>query len=301
MRKLTELFEGLLDTDYDIDDDAIMDDVLKKAIGSNGSYWPTVKTNGEWIEFDCSTNDREIWFKTIDPIIKAGYSKFKFINCDRVELVDYYAPNGTSYSDIEIDAPESPIFISDNERSLTLTNVKINAKNIKIDGTDSTEMKITMKGCKFDVAYIKFQAVTQLSISDTCKFTNCKLLYLGRVGKSVANKANKLNMGSLTSGTTFENQIKTFEVPDNLLPEYWDIDVMKTLSLKANKWPDLGKIVIVPNGIPAVSAPGLCLYKSNKGMIPVSKRTNRTTIEFKDGWYGTHVSRAKTELNCVTK
>lgn len=300
MRTLAGIFEGILDADYDVDDASVMGDVIKKSLTLNDM--PNIKTAGEWLEFDCSTCGKEISFKTLKPIINAGYSKYRFINCDRVELYNFDSVDGGEWSDIEIDAPQAPVYIAGNYGSVTLTNVKINAHCVKIDAEDSENMKIVMKKCKFDVAYIKFQAATQLSISDTCKFPNCKLLYIGRVGKSVANKAGKLKMGLFTlSEYGFKDQLKYFAVSDEQLPEYWDIDVMKTLSLKPNKWPDLGKIVIVPNGIPAVSAPGLCLYKPNKTMLPISNRANKTTIEFKDGWYGTHVVKAKTELNCVIK
>lgn len=300
MRTLASIFEGILDADYDVDDAAIMGDVIKKSLTLNDM--PNTKTVGEWLEFDCSTCGKEISFKTLKPIINAGYSKYRFINCDRVELYNFDSVDGGEWSDIEIDAPQAPVYISGNYGSVTLTNVKINAKNIHIDAEDSENMKIVMKKCIFNAAYIKTQAVTQLSIADTCRFPKCKLLYLGRIGKSVANKAAKLKMGLFTlSEHGFKDQLKSFKVSDEQIPEYWDIDVMKTLGLKPNKWPGLGKIVIVPNGTPAVSAPGLCLYHPGKTMLPISNRANKTTVEFKDGWHGTHVSRAKTELNSVTK
>lgn len=300
MRQLTDLFEGLLDSDYDVDDAAVLVNIIKQAFSSHFEHnMPIIKTNGEWLEFDCSSCGNEIWFNTLDPIVKAGYSKFRFTNCNQVDMYNANAHTGTTWTDIEIDAPQSDILLSGNDKALSITNVKINAQGIRIDAEDSTEMKITMKGCKFDVAYIKFQAVTQLSISDTCKFTNCKLLYLGRIGKSVSRKANNLMLSDIRDGNSFSREAKSFEPLDETL--YWDIDVMKTLSLKTNKWPDLGKIVLVPNGIPATTAPGICLYKPNTTMIPVSKHLCPFIAEYKNGWHGVHIARAKTELNCVTK
>lgn len=77
------------------------------------------------------------------------------------------------------------------------------------------------------------------------------------------------------------------------------LDAMKSLSLKENKWPGLGKIVIVPNGIPASSAPGLCLIHPRSGMIAISGCKNNAFAEYENGWTGRFVSRASTELNCL--
>lgn len=293
-------FEGLLDSDFDVDDNVIMTDLVKKATGiSRDPEMPDTRVEGEWVIFDCARCNKDISLQTFDPFKQAGYSKYRFINCTDIDLAYFGKTIGSVWADIEIDAPESNVHLSYNDRALVLENVKLNSKSLYIEADDSEEMKITMKGCKFDVALIKMQAVTQLSISDTCKFTSCKALYLGRVGKSVARKAFNLLMGDIRNGVSFKKEVQYWQVADET--KYWDIDPMKTLSLKPNKWPDLGKIIIVPNDIPASSAPGICLYKPGKAMLPLSGSPNGESVEFRDGWKGQHVKRARTELNCVTK
>ena len=300
MKHLVDCFEGLLDADFDTDDNVIIDELVKKATNIQFDHdMPDTKVNGEWVIFDCAKCNREICIMTFDPFKQAGYSKYRFVNCIDLELAYLGKTIGSVWSDIEIDAPDAKVHFSYNDRTLTLTNIKLNAGTTYMEANDSSEMKITMKGCKFDTAFIKIHAVTQLSITDTCKFTNCKALYLGRVGKSVARKANELLLCDIRNGESFERQVKTFEPNDETL--YWDIDVMKTLSLKTNKWPDLGKIVLVPNGIPAYCAPGIVLYNPGKSMVPVSDRVNPFIAEFKNGWRGSLVTRARPELNCVTK
>ena len=293
-------FEGLLDADFDTDDNVIIDELVKKATNIKFDHdMPDDRVEGEWVIFDCARCGKDICLLSFDPFKHAGYSKYRFINCTDIDLAYLGKTIGSVWTGIEIDAPESEVHFSCNDRALVLENVKLNSKSLYIEADNSEEMKITMKGCKFDVAFIKIHAVTQLSISDTCKFTNCKALYLGRVGKSVARKAFNLLMGDIRNGISFKEEVQYWRFADET--KYWDIDVMKTLSLKDNKWPDLGKIVIVPNGIPANSAPGICLYKPGKTMLPLSGSPNGESVEFKGGWKGQHVKRARTELNCVTK
>lgn len=298
MKPLASLFEGILDADYDINDGAILDDVIKKAMDTKYDHeLPGVTAEGEWLVFDCAKIHNDIFFVTFEPIRKAGYTKYRFVNCTSIDLYKRYA--GTDHwNGVEIDAPDSELLFSNND-SLTLGRFTANVKNVYIDANDSDNMKIVMKNCKFDAAYIRTQAVTQLSIADTCKFIHTKLLYLGRAGKSVARKALNLALSDVRNGNSFNREAPDFMPRDDTM--YWDIDVMKVLSLQANKWPDLGKIVIVPNGIPATSAPGICLYRPNKAMYPISKRYNPFIAEYKNGWHGSHIARAKTELNCVTK
>ena len=300
MRHLGTLLEGILDADFDTDDNVIIDELVRKATNIKFDHdMPDTHVEGEWVIFDCAKCGKDICLLTFNPFKQAGYSRYRFVNCTDIELAYLGKTIGSVWSDIEIDAPDAAVHFSYNDRSIVLENVKLNSQSLYIEAENSEEMKITMKGCKFDTAFIKIHAVTQLSISDTCKFTNCKALYLGRVGKSVARKAGALEMCSVKSGPGFEMEIQSWK-PLNQ-EKYWDIDVMKTLSLKTNKWPALGKIVIVPNGIPANSAPGICLYRPGKAMLPVSGSPNGETVEFKDGWKGQHVKRTRTELNCITK
>lgn len=302
MKHLVDLFEGLLDADYDTDDNVIIDALVKKATNIQFEHeMPDARVEGEWVIFDCAKCGKDLCILTFDPFKQAGYSKYRFVNCVDLDLAYLGKTIGSVWTDIEIEAAEAVAHFSCNDRALVLENVKLNAKSLHIEADDSSEMKITMKGCKFDVAFIKTQAVTQLSISDTCKFVNCKALYLGRVGKSVARKAGALEMCSVNSGPGFEKEIQSWNFHQIDAEKYWDIDVMKTLSLKPNKWPDLGKIIIVPNGISAASAPGICLYKPGKAMMPISGSPNGEIVEFKDGWKGCHVKRARTELNCIAK
>lgn len=298
MRNLVNCLEGILDADFDIDDSAILSEIIKKATGYKYEHeLPTATIDGEWLVFDCSNRHRDIFIGSLVPLKQAGYSKYRFVNCSCVEFYYLYDGNSPSWSDFEVDAPESTVFFNGNTRSVSLTNIKINAHAVHIDADDSENMKIFMNGCKFDIAKFHVDAVTQLTISNTCKFTHCKLLYLGRIGKSVARKAFNLLMGDIRDGEAFKREVKYWQYADET--KYWDIDPMKTLSLRANKWPDLGKIVLVPNGIPASTAPGICIYKPGKTMLPISKNPNGDVTEFKDGWKGQHVSTARTELNCV--
>ena len=302
MKQLTDILEGILDADFDTDDNVIIDELVKKATNIKFDHdMPDTKVEGEWVIFDCARCGKDICLLSFDPFKQAGYSKYRFINCTDIDLAYLGKTIGSVWSDIEIEAPESEVHFSCNDGAIVLENVRLNSKTLYIEADDSENMKITMKGCKFDTAFIKIHAVTQLSIAETCKFTHCKALYLGRVGKSVARKAGALEMCSVKSGPGFEKEIQSWNFHPIDAEKYWDIDVMKTLSLKPNKWPDLGKIVIVPNGIPANSAPGICLYKPGKAMLPISGSPNGETVEFKDGWKGQHVKRARTELNCVTK
>ena len=300
MKSLQQTLEGLLDSDFDLDDNVIIDDLVRKATNIKYDHdMPDTSVDGEWVVFDCVKCRKDLCVMTFDPFKQAGYSKYRFVNCTDLDLAYLGKTIGSVWSDIEIDAPEADVHFSYNDRAIVLENVKLNAKAVYVDADDSENMKITMKGCKFDVAFIKVHAVTQLSVASTCKFTNCKVLYLGRVGKSVARKANELLLCDIRNGESFSRQVKTFEPNDETL--YWDIDPMRTLSLKTDKWPDLGKIVLVPNGISAASAPGIVLYHPGKAMLPLSHRTNTFIAEFKGGWKGSLVSRARTELNGIVK
>ena len=301
MRSLIDCFEGILDADFDINDDAILPVLVKKATGIQFDHeLPGIKTNGEWLIFDCANRHKDIFIGSLVPLINAGYTKYRFINCENVELYHLYdGTNTNSWSGFEIDAPNAIVCFSGNTHRLELADIKINSHAIYIEANEAGDTKVIMNHCKFDIAEIIFQAVSQLSIASTCKFIHCKLLYLGGISGSVARKALGLLMGDVCSGQSFQKEIKRWQCADET--KYWDIDVMKTLSLKADKWPDLGKIVLVPNGILASTAPGICLYKLSKSMLPASLSSNGEIVEFMDGWSGQHVKSATMEKYCVVK
>lgn len=296
MKPLTIYLESLLDSDFDIDDSVILIEPLKKATGYKHDHeMPEVSLDGEWMVIDCASRGKDCVIMSVEPLQHAGYSKYRFVNCTEVEF--YNTSGETMWSGFEIDAPEAEIQFDGNDKRLDLVDLKINARTIYIDADDSENMKISMKKCKFTCKGIHCQVVTQLSIADTCKFDGVKGLYLGRIGKSVVRKANELMMGDFKYGTKFAAQVESMIIPDAIIQQQWDIDVMKTLGLNDKKWPDLGKIVLVPNGIPASSAPGLVLYNIRKAILPCGRSKSPAMAEFKNGWNGSFVSRARTELN----
>lgn len=294
MKQLVDCFESLLDADYDIDDSVILTDLVKKATGCRDHEMPDAKIDGEWIVFDC-TKWKVISFQSFAPFKAVGYKKFRFISCKEI-IIFSLDDSADPWSDIEIDAPGARVEFHGTSAPLKLTNIILNSRTVYIRPSDSVDAKVVMKGCKFDTAMIDFYTIDQLSIADTCKFTHCKLLFFGEVGKSVARKASNLLMGDISNGQSFKKEMMTWKCADKT--KYWDIDVMKTLGLKANKWPDLGKIVIVP--VQDIWA-GICLYKLSKGAMPASGSPNGEIVEYKDGWRGQHVRYVDMEKNCVAK
>lgn len=294
------LVESLMDPDFDIDERVVLNDLAKETLSFDNNEMPNLSSKDGWVIFDCAPIGKEIFLITLEPFKKAGYNKFKFVNCKEIML---NLPDNHYYGEwdgVEIDAPDAKLIYND-IYELTLDRVTLNVNSVMFSVMDSSNAKIKLNRCKFDTALIQFQAITHLSISDTCKFTNCKLLYLGRVGGVIAKRAADLKMGSFTlTEYAFRDQVRNFINNDEEM--YWDIDVMKTLKLNPSKWPDLGKIVIVPNGVPASSAPGLCLYTPRKAMLPLSNyRDCGDWAEFANNWKGRYVSKARTEMNGIKK
>ena len=126
MRHLTDLFEGLLDANYDVDDNEIFIDVVKNATGCIHDHeLPTVATDGEWLVFDCAKCGNYISINTVEPFKQSGYSKYRFKNCSEVELFYPMRAGSPIWSDFEIDAPVSKINFANNDESITLTNICI--------------------------------------------------------------------------------------------------------------------------------------------------------------------------------
>lgn len=301
MKQLADYFESLLDVDFDTNDNDVFMDLVMKATGCPDHETFDAKIDGEWIVFDC-TKWKVISIQSFAPLKAAGYTKYRFVNCRQVVIFPT-DDRIDSWSDLEIDAPEAKVIFYGDTAVMGFTNIKINSRDICISPKENMDVEVVMKNCKFDIAMFVLASVAQLTIASTCKFTHCKLLFLGNVSKSIARKASGLLMCDTTNGRSFGKEVKTWKCTDKAT--YLGIDVMKTLGLKSKTWPDLGKIIIAPINVPISGEPGICLYKLDKAMLPISqgisKGPNNETAEFKDGWSGQHVKYAYAEMTGVTK
>lgn len=308
MKSLASIVESLLDVDFDIDNRIVLDTALRDCLDrSSDADGVIIKTSGDRVIFEADSSSvrwRYIEFHTFEPLIKLGYSKFKFEGYSRVQLTPNEAGKVSEWSNIEVDAGDDTmiLFPARIERlvkngpaicatGLKMDNVRLKCKSIWLSTYFSKHYTIKFNGCTFNCDRIVLGECDELSISDSCKFPDTKLLHFNGMGPNLYNRADKLGMGLLSEGYEFDKYCK------NLLKEYprgkvieEDLNIFEVLGLKQSAWPIVERILLEPGGAALYGGIGVQLYNSNK-IKREPKRDRRTWVlaKYQGGWVGVHM------------